>query len=132
MTSLTPTPTVEDQTMKHLTSLPLMIAPLFANEAFAFDNPPLEKDTQLCYGYAMVGYDSVINSRLDVPVEYALGLAMKIPVTAAADEQYSIDVLKVVLDAYLWPDSPHDYAVQVFYHCTKDQGSYLGASLEDA
>lgn len=117
--------------MKYLASPLILIASLAANEAFAFDDPPMERDAQICYGYAMVGFDSVINSRLGVPAEFALGLARNNPVTAAAGDHYSINVLKIVLNAYLWQDNPHDYAVQVFYHCAKgDQETNLGASLD--
>ena len=115
--------------MKYLASPLILIVSLAANEAFAFDNPPLERDAQICYGYAMVGFDSVINSRLGVPAELSLGLARNNPVTVAAGDNYSINVLKIVLNAYLWQDNPHDYAVQVFYHCAKDQETNLGASL---
>jgi hypothetical protein len=89
----------------------------------------MEKDAQICYGYAMVGYDSVINARLGVPAEYALGLAVENPVQETTDEHYSINVLKVALNAYLWSGNPHDYAVQVFYNCAKAQGNFLNADL---
>ena len=115
--------------MKTIASLLITTASLYANEALAFDNPPMEKDAQICYGYAMVGYDSVINARLGVPAEYALGLAVQTPVQEATGELYSINVLKVALNAYLWPGNPHDYAVQVFYNCAKAQGNFLNADL---
>ena len=69
-------PAVEDRAMKIVSLLLVLItATLYANTAGAFaDAPPLEKDAQICFGYAMVGYDSVINSRLGGPAEYALGL----------------------------------------------------------
>jgi hypothetical protein len=117
--------------MKRFTLVVVIIAAaLYANEAAAFNNPPLEKDAQLCYGYAMVGYDSVINSRLGVPAEYALGLAMKNPVNETSGERYSINVLKIALNAYIWPGNPHDYAVQVMYRCAKAQGNFLDANLD--
>jgi len=115
---------------KYLATLLFITTPLIATPALAFDKPPMEMGAQLCYGYAMVGFDSVINSRLGVPAEYALGLAEKNPITAVTDDRYSTRVLKIVLDAYMWPDSPHDYAVGVFYQCAKLQGTARGASLE--
>jgi hypothetical protein len=116
--------------MKRITALLIVVLPLFAHPAFAFNNnPPVELGAQICYGYAMVGFDSVINSRVGVPAEYALGLAAKNPLAANADASYSTQVLKIVLDAYLWPDNPHDYAVQVFYHCAKEQGAHLDTNL---
>ena len=111
--------------------LVLITATLYANTAGAFaDTPPLEKDAQICFGYAMVGYDSVINSRLGVPAEYALGLALKNPLKTTSDERYSINVLKTALNAYMWSGSPHDYAVQVMYRCAKAQGNFLDANLD--
>ena len=109
----------------------LVSSVFYVNTAAAFaDTPPLEKDVQLCFGYAMVGYDSVINSRLGVPAEYALGLAQKSPLQETGDQRYSINVLKIALNAYMWSGSPHDYAVQVMYRCAKAQGNFLDANLD--
>jgi len=109
--------------MSRLTSLAVITATLFfSSQLFAFDNPPVERGAPLCYGYAMVGYDSVINSRLGVPAEHALGLAIENPGAITAQANYSTYVLRVALDAYLWQGSPDDYAVQVFYRCAQDQG----------
>jgi len=74
---------------------------------------------QQCYGVSMVGYDSVINSRLGVPAEHALELA-RLKVTHVSDnveDNYSPFLLKVILDAYLWFETPHTYAVKVMYSC---------------
>jgi hypothetical protein len=117
--------------MKHITALIVTAASLlFSSQSFAFDTPPMERGAQICFGYAMVGYDSVINSRLGVPAEYALGLAVKSPITPTADASYSTQVLKVVLEAYMWPGNPHDYAVGVFYNCAKDQGKHFDISAD--
>ena len=116
--------------MKHIAVLLVMIATLYANEAVAFDSPSLEKNAQICYGYAMVGFDSVINSRLGVPAEYALGLALKNPIKEAINERYYVNVLKIALNAYIWPGNPHEYAVQVMYRCAKTQGNFLDANLD--
>ena len=108
-----------------------MIAVFYANTAAAFaDAPRIEKDAQICYGYAMVGYDSVINSRLGVPAEYAVGLALKNPLNETGNDRYSINLLKITLNAYMWPGNPHDYAVQVMYRCAKTQGNFLDANLD--
>ena len=104
-------------------------ASLYANEALAFDNPPMEKDAQICYVYAMVGYDSVINARLGVPAEYALGMAVQTPVQEATGELYSITVLKVALNAYLWTGHHTASDDQVLYNCAKAQGNFLNADL---
>jgi len=117
--------------MKYLATLLFISMPFLASPALAFDNPPQELGAQLCYGYAMVGYDSVINSRLGVPVEHSLGLAEKSPFTTVAEERhFSTHVLKIVLNAYMWSDSPHDYAVRVFYQCAKLQGTSQAANLD--
>jgi hypothetical protein len=117
--------------MKHLVLFVIISAALYANQAAAFvDPPPLERDAQLCYGYAMVGYDSVINSRLGVPAEYALGMALKSPVQEVDDNRYSVNVLKIALNAYMWPGNPHEYAVQVMYRCARAQGNFLEANLD--
>ena len=117
--------------MKNITALVIFTTTLlFSCQTLAFDNPPVEKGAQFCYGYAMVGYDSVINSRLGVPAEHALALARINPITPTADASYSTQVLKIVLDAYGWPDNPHDYAVRVFYNCAKDQGKHFDVSMD--
>lgn len=96
--------------------------------ASAFDGLPRDLDAQLCYGHAMVGFDSVINSRLGVPAENALELASKNPLALVLHEQYSTYLLKVIWGAYLWNGNPHDYAVGVFYRCAEQQGrsTHLG------
>ena len=69
---------------------------------------------QTCYGVSMVGYDSVINSRLGVPAEHALELAY---VNVEDQSTYQPFLLKVILDAYLWYETPHAYAVKVMFSC---------------
>ena len=69
---------------------------------------------QRCYGVSMVGYDSVINSRLGVPAEHALELAH---VKVEDNSSYQPFLLKVILDAYLWYETPHAYAVKVMFNC---------------
>ena len=118
--------------MKNLSLLAVLLtAVLYADAAAAYnDAPPVEKDAQICYGYAMVGYDSVINARLGVPAEYALGLAKKTPVANGGDGRYSVNVLKIALNAYAWSGNPHDYAVEVMYRCAKTRGNFLDANLD--
>ena len=117
--------------MKNITALVIFTTTLlFSCQTLAFDNPPVEKGAQFCYGYAMVGYDSVINARLGVPAEYALGLAKKTPVANGGDGRYSVNVLKIALNAYAWSGNPHDYAVEVMYRCAKTRGNFLDANLD--
>lgn len=98
--------------------------------SFAFDNPPDDAGARYCYGYAMVGFDSVINSKLGVPPEGLVGLARIDPLVVGSHGNYAEFVLKVVFGAYIWDGSPHDYAVRVFYHCAKDQAHLLNASTD--
>ncbi len=76
---------------------------------------------QQCYAKAMIGFDSVINSRLGVVPEHALTLALK-DNSGAGEEEYSKEILKTVLNAYLWKNSPHSYAIDIFYSCAAERG----------
>ena len=85
------------------------------------DFSPTSEGEQACYASAMVGMDSVINARLGVPPEHALELAaLNLPVSGGS-QSYSKDMLKTILNAYLWQQSPHSYAVKVFYRCAMEQ-----------
>ena len=93
-----------------------------ASWAHAYDFSPVSEAEQACYAKAMVGMDSVINARLGVPPEHALELAaLNLPVDNSP-QRYSKDMLKTILNAYLWQQSPHSYAVKVFYRCAVEQG----------
>jgi len=74
---------------------------------------------EFCYARAMIGLDSVINSRLGVPAEHALYLAVlnHSPATTI----YSKSLLKTIWDAYFWQETPHSYAIKVFYRCATEQ-----------
>lgn len=111
--------------MKMRTSLILLLSSL-ASPSFALGSAPTDPDVLHCYAHAMVGFDSVINSRLDVPPELSVGLAIKNPTAAISYENYSHYLVKVVLDAYMWDGSPHSYAVDVFYYCAQ-KGAMLTA-----
>lgn len=93
------------------------------------DNSFVSAGAEWCYGSAMVGFDSVINSRLGVLPEHALDMVITnnrgvtIPISAQSTE-----LLTVIYDAYLWQGSPHDYAVNVFYQCATRHAPILGAS----
>lgn len=58
-----------------------------------------------CYKNAMIGYDSVINSRVGVPAEHAI--------TLTPDPQER----NIIWSAYLWKASPHEYAIKTFSAC---------------
>lgn len=95
-----------------------MVVPLSVS---AFEALATNKEEYFCYSQAMIGFDSVINSRLGVPAEHALDLAILSHSRVASTEQiYSKALLKTILDAYLWQESPHSYAVKVFYRCAQE------------
>jgi hypothetical protein len=116
--------------MKKFALLVMLTFPCYAFADAVSDTHQLDNDAQFCYGYAMVGYDSVINSRLGLPAENTLGLALKNPLKETAEERYHINVLKIALNAYMWKGDPHDYAVQVLYNCAKAKGDFLDAKLD--
>ena len=90
--------------------------------SMAFEAIPTNKQEYVCYSQAMIGYDSVINSRLGVPAEHALDLASLSHLPVSANQpRYSKALLKTILDAYLWSESPHSYAIKVFYRCAQDE-----------
>jgi len=73
----------------------------------------------------MVGMDSVINARAGVPPEHALRLSLKSGDPETEDSTYFTSTLILMLDAYLWEDTPHSYALQVFFNCAKGSGPAL-------
>jgi len=85
--------------------------------AMAYENIAVEGEVQECYSRAMIGMDSVINARMGVPAEHALSLSLKPGVIVTNEHAYRKDFLIVILDAYLWDESPHSYALKVFYNC---------------
>ncbi|MBL1260998.1 MAG: hypothetical protein COB33_010760 [Thiotrichaceae bacterium] len=90
---------------------------LLAGSSQAFDSHVVGMAENSCYGQAMVGMDSVINSRLGVPAEHALGLSLNSSLRVARGDEYSTSMLNTILAAYLWDDTPHSYAIKVFYAC---------------
>ncbi|MBK8162295.1 MAG: hypothetical protein IPK65_03830 [Gammaproteobacteria bacterium] len=77
-----------------------------------------------CYGLAMVGMDSVINSRLGIRPEHILHLATTDPDSAIASHDeisaaapYSTRLLRIIFEAYLWQGEPHEYASAVLEGC---------------
>lgn len=71
----------------------------------------------ICYSAAMIGYDSVINSRKGTPAEISLNMVSK---RIDIDEHHPwnmIPLLSTILEAYLWKGSPHAYAIKTFSKC---------------
>ncbi len=91
------------------------------------EEPLFDARMQGCFSRAMVGMDSVINARVGVPAEHALDLAA---LETAGDQPvvlvgepgfdeplFDQPLLVTILAAYLWENSPHEYAIKVFYEC---------------
>lgn len=108
----------------------IVFAVMLPLPAFAFENlsAALNAEQQACFSLAMVGMDSVINSRLGVPPEHALELASR-PV-ANDSNPYDIHLLKVILGAYLWHETPHSYALKVFYGCAAESSYHKHAKAD--
>ncbi len=101
---------------------------VFPVTSLAFEALPTNDEEYLCYSRAMIGFDSVINSRLGVPAEHALDLAiLNHKAVSASQKVYSRALLKTILDAYLWQESPHSYAIKVFYRCAQDETTLKSA-----
>ena len=98
--------------------------------AAAFENlsSALNTEQQACFSMAMVGMDSVINARLGVPAEHALELA-SLPISHNAGP-FDNNLLNIILDAYLWRETPHSYAIKVFYGCAVESSYRKQAKIE--
>ena len=71
-----------------------------------------------CYSVAMVGYDSVINSNLGLPLDQVINtLVEHNNDTENTLEIYREYLLLVVMEAYQWEGTPHMYAARTMYHC---------------
>ena len=79
--------------------------------------PVFDVRMQSCFSRAMVGMDSVINSRLGVPAEHALALSVREEAGGSHEAVFDEPLLAMILTAYLWKDSAHSYAIKVFYDC---------------
>jgi len=80
----------------------------------------LNESQQQCYSRAMVGLDSVINSRIGVPIEEAIEITRKLGKVNISD-QFDQSYLLAVIHAYMWNGTPHTYAIKVFSECTVEQ-----------
>lgn len=94
--------------MKYILGICLLLTTLSANASLAM----VGGAESFCYGKAMIGYDSVINARLDVkPDDQVKVYGYRTP--------REMDYLIVVLGAYLWTGSPHQYATGIFFDCAQ-------------
>jgi len=100
----------------------------------AFDGTqliPVDASGQRCFSAAMIGMDSVINSRLGVLPERGVELAKRRALVGDDndDATFSTDLLRTIFNAYMWDGSPHSYAVTVFYQCAQKQSAVQGTSI---
>ncbi len=77
----------------------------------------LNQHEQECYSVAMVGYDSVINSNLGVPLDEVIDTFVSNNDGMNTLEIYREFLLLVVMEAYQWEGTPHMYAVRTMYRC---------------
>jgi len=80
----------------------------------------LADDERDCYAAAMIGYDSVINSRVGVVPEHAIELTSGHSGFSTDNPLYRDNLRNTIWSAYLWKGSPHTYAVKTFAGCIRD------------
>jgi len=97
-------------------------------QAHAYESLGLNVDQQQCFSYAMIGMDSVINSRLGLPAEHALEIS-RVNNFNSTTAKFDTVVLNVMLDAYLWKTSPHSYALKVFFDCASNHKGQQQAKI---
>ena len=105
--------------VKYVVLTMLLIA--MSNSASAYEYNSFGGEQSDCFAKAMIGMDSVINSRLGVPPEHALDLTIEPRKVDTATAEYDRYTLNVILNAYLWEDTPHKYAVNVFFKCAQQK-----------
>ena len=93
----------------------LVLLTPFQSQAFQF--AAYGTTAESCYAKSMVGMDSVINARMGVLPEHALTLSLKTGSISDENSTYFTDTLTIILDAYMWQDTPHSYAINVFFQC---------------
>jgi len=111
--------------MKRLLALLCLSGLLFPLQSHAYQFDAYGTTAQSCYAKAMVGMDSVINARAGLVPEHVLDLARKTGTANDQNSTYHTDTLIVMLDAYLWQETPHSYALQVFFNCAANSGPPL-------
>ncbi len=97
---------------------------LLATSVTAFEGHPMgDTKEKHCYALGMIALDSVINARLGVFPEHVLNLSVQPPPPGMESSTYSTTILNAVLGAYLWRDTPHAYALKIFYACAVKNGA---------
>lgn len=96
---------------KHLLSFFTVMIISYSSFSYADSNELTEE----CYAKAMIGYDSVINSRVGLYPEKSIHITNN----SLPDESplSRINLLRTIMGAYLWGGTPHAYAVKTFGEC---------------
>ena len=118
------------QYIKRLSLITTFSALIYSNASFAQIGEYPEGPVQQCYAVAMIGYDTVINSRLGIPADEAVDLA-RLQKSSDEGDLFAPFLLKVVLEAYMWESSPHSFAVKVMYNCASTRAPLQTAQNED-
>lgn len=87
--------------------------------SLGFNDFVVDTAKQHCFSKAMVGMDSVINAALGVPPEHAVELIIPNGNLRHLADPDNVDILNIILSAYSWKESPHSYALNVFYRCAQ-------------
>ena len=90
---------------------------LVSADIFAVSGRAEEDIYPTCHAHAMIGYDSVINSRLGIPAELAIQLTRIDNDPSAIEKEFMLALSITIMTAYLWQDTPGDYYIEVFNQC---------------
>jgi len=82
----------------------------------------LSEAEEACYSVSMVGYDTVINSDLGLPLDEVIDTMVTNNDTLQTLDIYQDYLLLVVMEAYNWDGSPHTYAVKTMFQCATKHG----------
>lgn len=75
--------------------------------------------TAVCYAKSMIGYDSVINSRVGLEPELSIHITQNNPLKPKHPLSKT-NLLITIMDAYLWKGPAHSYAVVTFSKCIQE------------
>ncbi len=110
----------------------LIVMWALTNNAFAmFEGHQFSSEQLYCYSKAMVGMDSVINAKLGMPPEHAVDLVLTDGNTKVLNNPESVKMLNIILNAYFWTESPHGYAIKVFYQCAVSEGNKASTAARE-
>ena len=115
--------------MKLTRKLFIIVIFLLPFSASGYEYSMFGSGQQMCFSSAMVGMDSVINARLNLPPEHALDVTLISKTSKSGEAIYDYYFLNIMLNAYLWRESPHNYAVKVFYDCAVNSAYAKQASI---